>query len=52
MATCSLFLNVVSANINIVDISIKHPISGLSTTVVEKGCMYIMFDMGDAVFSY
>ncbi len=37
--------------INIVDTSIKHPISGQSTTVV-KGCMYIMFDMVDIVFSY
>ena len=27
-----------------VDTSIKHPISGQSTTVV-RGCMYIMFDM-------
>ncbi len=36
---------------NIVDTSIKHQISGQSTTVV-KGCMYIMFDMVDTVFRY
>ncbi len=44
--------NAVSAKIkHIVDTSIKHAISGQSTTVV-KGCMYIMFDMVDTVFSY
>ena len=31
--------------------SIKHPISGESTTVA-KGCMYIMFDIVDTVFNY
>ena len=35
---------------NIVDISIKHPISGESTPIL-KGCMY-MFDMVDIPFSY
>ncbi len=34
-----------------VDTSIKHQISGQSTTVV-KGCMYIMFAMVDTPFSY
>ena len=43
--------NVVSANINILDTSIKHQISGKSTTVV-KGCMYIMFKMVDTAFIY
>ena len=41
--------NAVSANIKHSS-SIKHQISGLSTTVV-KGCMY-MFDMVDNTFSY
>ncbi len=35
---------------NIVDTSIKRQISGQSTTVV-KGCMYIMFNVVDTVFS-
>ncbi len=39
-----------SANINVVDTSIKHPVSGQSTTMV-KDCMYIMF-IADTAFSY
>ncbi len=35
----------------IVDTSIKHPISGQSTTMVI-GCMYIKFDMVDTAFSH
>ncbi len=35
---------------NMVDTSIKHPISGQSSTVV-KGCVYILFDMVDTAFS-
>ena len=42
--------NAVSANIkHIVDTFIKHPISSQSTIMV-KGCMYIMFDMVDTSF--
>ena len=36
---------------NIVDTSIKHLISGLSTIGVQ-GCMYNMFVIADTVFSY
>ena len=38
-------------NIVLVDPSIKHPISVESITVV-KGCMYILIDLVDTVFSY
>ena len=41
--------NGVSANIKLIDTSIKNPISGWSTTVV-KGCMHIMFDMVHTAF--
>ncbi len=47
---CPTKENTVSANINIVDTSIKHPISDQSTTVV-KCCMYIMFNVVDTAFS-
>ena len=36
---------------NIIDTSIKRPISGQSTLLV-KGCMDIMFDMVDTACSY
>ena len=36
---------------NIIDTSIKYPISGQSISMV-KGCMDICFDMVDTVFSY
>ncbi len=36
---------------NIIDASIKHPISGQSTPMVNC-CMDIMFDMVDSAFSY
>ncbi len=47
----TLSKNAVSANINIVDTSIKRQIHGWSITV-KQGCMYIMFDMVDTAFSY
>ncbi len=44
--------NAIYANIkHNIDTSIKLPISGHSTSMV-KGCMDIMFDMVDTVFSY
>ena len=45
--------NAVSANIIIVDTSIKHPISGQSNTNYYGKRLYVqMFDMVDTAFSY